>query len=592
MASTIPELLLARVDRAGNDIAFYVKAEHDLHGMGQSAAGWPGWNAYTFRDCLRHGSGLVRRLAALGVGRGVKVAILAETSYLWSAVDLATLCLGGVTVGIYPTLLADQVLQQLEHSEAHLLVVEDEAQHRRLMPRLAELEGLRHVYSLQPCADLPQLSPAEPDEAFLRAQAAKVRPDDLATIVYTSGTTGDSKGVMLSHRNFTATIEASRRAIPTHAGDRSILFLPLAHSLQRFALYRGLAEDATGFYCPRLSEMPQVIPAARPHVLASVPRMLEKIKATAEAKAAERSPRAARLLQWAVDVGRARNHLLRRQRPVPLRLAAQHALAERLIYQTVRQRLGGELRLLVSGGAALSVEVMEWYEAMGISVREGWGLTETCAPATSNRLERYKPGTVGLPLPGVEVKLDADGELLVRGPGNFIGYYKDPAATAAATTAEGYFRTGDIGHIDQDGFISIVDRKKELLVTAGGKNVAPAPIEKALEGGLVGQAVVVGSERPFLVALLALDPELLQHSGLEAGSPVLRRLLQQRVEDVNATLPRYAQLKAWALLPGPLTVETGELTATLKLRRRAILSRHQALIDGLYGASGHQAGRG
>jgi len=573
---SIPQLFLDRHDRDPKAVGFYILAETDVHNIGEPAPQHPGWKAVRFGRALQELSGIARRLYSLGVDKGVPVAILANTSHLWAAADLAILALGGVTVGIYPNSRPEEALHQLRHSGARVLLIEDAGLFAALQPGLDDLPELVHCFCFQEAgALLPRFTPASPDEAFLRARVAALSPDDVATHVYTSGTTGPSKAVVLTHRNFLATIESSRRAIPTEPGDRSVIFLPLAHSLQRFAVYRGLAETAVGYYAPTIASLPQVIAVARPQVLASVPRMLEKIKATAEARAAAKSAKAAEILAWAVQVGKAVNQLQRKGERVPLTLRTQHKLADTLVYTKVRQNLGGELRMIVSGGAALSVEVAEWFEALGISVREGWGLTETCAPATANRADRFRVGTVGLPLPGVSVKVDADGELLVRGPGNFSGYLHDPVATAAAFTPDGYFRTGDIGSVDVEGFVRILDRKKELIVTAGGKNIAPVPIEKALEGGPIGQAVVIGSERPYLVALLCTEPDV-------AHDEALRRAIAARVEEVNRGLARTETIKRWALLPSPLSVEGGELTPTLKLRRRVIIERHRAQIEALY----------
>lgn len=591
--ASIPALLLARADRDPDAVAFYVRQDADPFGTGVPAAEHPGWLRFTFGTTLPQLSRMVQTLHGLGVGEGVVVAILAETSHVWASVDMATLCLGGVTVGVYPTLTPDQVIAQLRHAEARVLVVENEAQYARIAPLLDQLPDLAHVRSIWPGDGLEHLVLGSVDMDFLRARVARLTADHVATYVYTSGTTGEPKGAVLTHGNFRSVIEASRRALPVRPGDRSIVFLPLAHSLQRFALYRGLVEEAVGYYCPTLADLPEVIQLARPQVLVTVPRMLEKIKATAEAKAAERGPRAAAILDWAIRVGRARQHLVRHGQPVPLRLAVQHWIADRLVYRKVRQRLGGALRMLVSGGAALSVEVAEWFEALDIMVREGWGLTETCAPATTNREESYRLGTVGLPLDGVDVKLDDDGELLIRSPGNFRGYYKDPAATAAAFAAGGWFRTGDFGSIDPDGFVRVLGRKKAIIVTAGGKNIAPVPIEKAIEGGLVGQVVVVGDERPYLVALIAPDPEALAALAAQRGwggefadwarRPGVRAVIQEAVDHANDTLAPFQTIKGFIVVTAPFTVEAGELTPTLKLKRRVIRARYAAQITALYG---------
>jgi long-chain acyl-CoA synthetase len=585
---TVPELLLSRFDDQPERPAFFVR-NGELDGFGGEPARAPGWTLFRRGVALDLVSGLARRLSSLGVGPGVRVAVVAETSARWLAVDLAVLCLGGVMVGVYPGALPAEVREVLADSGAAVLIAEDAAMLARLGPELDALPALVQVLTFEDGPGARPLLPAAADRAFLRAQAAAVRGEDLATLVYTSGTTGRSKGVRLTHHNLVAVVEATQAALPMGPGERSIVFLPMAHVLQRVAVYRGLLEDLEGWFS-RIDDLVDTMAVARPTVLATVPRMLEKIRQTAEATAAARGARAKTIFDHAFRVGRAAAELRRAGRPLPASLRVQHALADRLVFARVRERLGGSLRLLVSGGAALHPDDAGWFEALGVTVCEGYGLTETSAPATTNRPGAARLGTVGQPLPGVALRLDADGEVLVRGPGVFSGYEGDPASTAAAFTADGFFRTGDIGVLDPDGFLRIVDRKKELLVTAGGKNVAPVPIEAALVGDGVAQAVLVGSERPYLVALLALDPE--HPAAADRASAALRAGIDARVAAVNARLPAYATVKRWALLPGPLQVETGELTPTLKLRRREILRRHAALIAALYDGGRGAGGAG
>lgn len=589
--ATIPSLFLARVATAPDAAAFHVRTARDPSGRGRPDPRCPGWSTYTLGACAAEVSGLARRLYALGVGPGVKVAIVGGTSPMWAAVDLAVLSLRGVTVGLYPSLTGAQLAWQLDHCAARILIVEDAALAHEIQPHLIELDELVHVFAMQDHAGVPRLAPAEPDLPFLRARAAEVEPDDLATIVYTSGTTGEPRGVELTHRNFDAVLTATSRALPIGAGARSIVFLPLAHALQRTVLYRGLMEDVQGWFCA-IEELEAVLPIARPTLLVTVPRMLEKIKARAEARAEASGPRSAAIFRWAVRVGRAHTWLHRHGRKVPARLALQHRLAEQLVFSKVRDALGGALDLIVCGGAALPVEVGDWFEAMGIPVREGWGLTETCAPATTNTLTHVRPGSVGLPLPGVRIRIAGDGEVEVSGPGTFRGYHRAPEATAAARTVDGWFRTGDIGSLDPDGFLRITGRKKALIVTAGGRNIAPVPIEKQLEGGMVCQAIVVGSERPCLVALLALDPEVLAERARSLGwsggaedwrsRPEVHAELAEQVASANQGLPRFEQVKRWGLLPAPLSVEDGTLTPTLKVRRSAVARAHADLIEQLY----------
>lgn len=596
-ARSVPALFLDRVDRTPDRVAFTVAegqgfAELDLPG---APGALPGWRQLTLKDALANVAGLAVRLRTLGVQRGTPVAIVAETSHAWAALDLAILSLGGVTVGIYPTLPGADIAWQLRHCRAELLVLEDAAQHAKLAPHLDDLGDLRHSFAMKEGAGVPPLAPARPDEALLRQQIATIDPDDLATIVYTSGTTGEPKGVLLKHGHFLANIAATALAQPVEPGTRSIVFLPLAHSLQRYVLYRGLLEEASGWFSPSIEDLPRVIADCRPQLLVTVPRMLEKIKAKAEAKAAARGPVSAGFLRWTVLVGTAVRRLELQGERVPQRLRLQQAITRRLVVSKVKAGLGGELSKVVSGGAALSVEVGEWFEAMDIVVLEGWGLTETCAPATMTTDEARRLGTVGRALPGVELAIADDGEVLCRGPGVFSGYLDRPEDTAAVLrpAADGglpWFHTGDLGAIDADGFLRITGRKKAIIVTSGGKNIAPAPIEKAIEGEPLDQVVVVGDDRPYLGALLTLDPETIAARGWPtdptawATHAELQAAVQARIDAANKTLPRFATVKRWVLLPQPLTVEAGELTATLKLKRRVIAQRHAAAIDALYAA--------
>lgn len=582
--STVPAMFFDCVDRAPQRVLAHIPQP--------DGEGWR-WEPVTLAEIESEVSGLARRLAALGVEPGCPVAIIADTSHLWAACDLAILCLGGITVGLYPTLTGEQLASQLAHSAAEVLIVQDQAVLDALGDRLEDLFDLRHTYSLTAGAAAPQLFPARPDVAFLRQQAAAVRPEQVATHVYTSGTTGRPKAVVLSHRNFVANVAASQEALPAQPGDRMVIYLPLAHSLQRFAQYRGLVEEGEGWYAPGLDALPQTIAAARPTVLPVVPRVLEKIIAKAERTAAARGPVSAGMLRWSLAVGRAVCRHRTQGSAIPRRIALQHALAARLVYPKIRARLGGELRLIVCGGAALSVDVAMWFEAIGIAVREGWGLTETCAPATLNRLDAFRKGSLGTAMPGVEIAVSEQGELLVRGPGVFSGYLNDPIATAAAFTADGFFRTGDLGTIDADGFVTLTGRSKEIIVTAGGKNVAPVPIEQRLVGGLFEVAVVIGDARPYLTALLVPEPDglaaLAAAEGWGGGFAEWSRqaAVQARAEQVvartNASLARYQTIKQFVVLSAPLTVRGGELTATLKLRRASISERYAVEIEAMYG---------
>lgn len=550
---TLASMLLDKLARGGDkDALFWLEGDT--------------WRAMRWSDTELEVAGLAEELTAMGVGKGDRIAILGGPHPRWLAVDFATLAIGAVSVGIYPTLRPEAIRWQLRHAGARVLFAESRAAIDALGD-LGECPDLRHALAW----DLPVS--ASPDLATFRERARAVLPEDPAALFYTSGTTGDPKGAVVTHGAMAAVCEASRVAVPLQPGDSSMIFLPLAHSLQRMVAYRGLLEDVGAWFCPSLDRFAEVLQKARPSVLATVPRMLEKIKAKAEAGLAQRSPRERRIFAWAMEVGRERSRRLESGQALPLALKLRYALADRLVFRGARARFGGRLRLLAVGGARLDPEVARFFHAMGISVCEAWGLTETCAPATMNTPDHFRFGTVGRPLPGVEVRLDDDGEVLVRGPNLFAGYWRDPDATAACMTPDGYFRTGDIGRLE-DGFLRIVDRKKEILVTSGGKNIPPVNIEKKLEGGGVAQAIVIGNDRPYLVALLAPDPD---HPVADPDA-----VATARVREANAGLAPYEQIKRWAWLPTPLTPESGLLTPTLKLRRRAIDEAYRPLIDRLY----------
>ncbi len=593
---TIPALFLDRANRDPQSILAWAPTpdpddqfflEHEQH----TDHGPEGWTPATYEQTHQHVAGLAKRLASLGVRQGMPVAIWAATSERWSSIDLALQCLGAITVGIYPTLLDDQVAYQLEHSEATMLLVDDDQKARRGLSLQDTLSHLVHIFSLNMGDVVPQISPARPDLEWLAEQIKRVSVEHISTYIYTSGTTGPPKAVVLTHHNFTSIIESTRRRLPLYDGERSVVFLPLAHVLQRFTQYRGFADRAEGWFAPSIDALPDTLQVARPHVMASVPRMLEKIRAKIEAQADAKGTRARSILDWAISVGRTVNDMRWRDHPVGIRLKVQHKLAERLVFSKIKQGLGGSLRLLISGGAALDPELATWFEAIGIAVREGWGLSETTAPATLNGEQDFLFGSIGKPLDGTEIAIANDGEILVRGPGVFQGYLKDNEATAQAFTPEGFFKTGDLGAID-DGFVRIIGRKKEIIVTAGGKNIAPVPIEHAIEGGLIGQAVVIGDDRPFLVALLALEPEALANRAKEhgwTGSPdqwISQDEIKSEVDQqVVTAMDRFAQfetVKKWVILPHPLTEENGMLTPTMKLKRQQIQTHFKTEINTLY----------
>ncbi len=546
---------------------------------------------------------LAEALAAHGVGKGDRVAQLSDNRPEWHWVDLAALDLGAVHVPIYPTLTAEQVAYQLADSGARVAFAENPDQAAKIASvreRLPDLTLLVQVEGdpVEGAVALEELVAAHrgraAEEAFWR-RAGEVAPDDLASIVYTSGTTGDPKGAMLSHRNFVANVEAVLPRVPLGPEDVALEFLPLCHVFERTCGYAYMAVGCRKIYCsPHV--VATVIAEAAPTCFASVPRLYERIHATIMARVAAAPAGKRRLFHWAVETGRrvARHRL--EGTPVPLGLRLRHRLADRLVLAKLRAALGGRIRFVLSGGAPLDPALAEFFHAIGIPVQEGYGLTET-SPAIG--INGYQPGqnrlgSIGKPLDNLEVKLAPDGELLVRGPSVFLGYWNKPEATAEAFDEDGFFRTGDIARIDDDGFIWITDRKKDLIIPAGGKNVAPQPIEGELKKSpYIDNAVLIGDRRPYIVALLSPSEEGLLAWAARHGlgglsleellaEPAVRRLFEEAVAEVNSRLGRFEQIRKFRVLPRPLSQEDGHLTPTLKVKRRVVEREFADLIEAMY----------
>ena len=592
---TVTEVLLWRLHNDDREIAYHAEL----------ASG--GFRAVPSAEARRETMALAAAMPGLGLERGDRVAILADTRHEWMRCDMANLLCGFVTVGIYPTCTVDQVRYLLEHSGARLLIV----QGPDALARVADAvrgTAIEAVYSMDPGAqadvgvpirDLEELAAEgrrrldEHGEEPVVAEARKAGPDDLLTLVYTSGTTGEPKGVMLTQRNLFHVTHSVSGLIAIGPEDRSLIYLPLAHILQRYTLYLGLRAGGQGWYLSDIPRLGEVLGEVQPTILAAVPRVLEKIHAKAMARADDLSSFRRGVFDWAFRIGHAVAAAEREGREVGAWTRLRHRIADRLVFRKIKDKLGGRVRLVVSGGAPLASHLSEWFHAAGLLVVEGYGLTETSAPATTCTPQSYRFGTVGRAIPDTDVKIADDGEILVRGPGVFTGYYRDEEATKEAFTADGFFRTGDIGQLDADGYLKITDRKKNILITAAGKNIAPQPLENLLkEHPLVGQAMVCGDRKPYLCALLTLDPETVpewaeQHGvapSLEAvaAHPDVLEAIDAWVESVNGRVARYETLKRWTVLPVAFVPENGYLTPTLKLKRRAIVRDFGDVIEQLY----------
>ena len=539
--------------------------------------GEDGWREVSWQEAGRAVEELANGLLALGVRKGDAFGILAQTSLEWALFDYALARVGAVGAAVYANSSPKDAQYVLEHSDSIGVLVQDETQRAKV-----EGLGLRHVLAF---AELDELRArgrehaASHPEALAEAEA-QVGEEDLFTFIYTSGTTGPPKGCMIRHRNYyemaTCIEDVPEFAI---AEDVMLLYLPMAHNFGRLMHLLGAYTGYTTAFLGDPLRVADVMPLVRPTLLPSVPRLYEKVHTAVLTQFEQVHGPRRRLLDWALRVGYQVSGLRQRREPVPPALARKHRLADRLVYSKVKERLGGRLRLGVSGGAPLAKEIAEFFHAIDILIVEGWGLTECTTAASVNRPGRFRFGSVGPALPGFEVKADADGELLIRSPTVFGGYYKDPEATRDVLDADGWLHSGDVGSVDEDGFIHITDRKKDILITAGGKNVAPANLENALKTApLVSQALVLGDRKPYVSALITVDPTVAD--GMPADE--VERRVQAIVDGVNAELSRFEQIKRFRVLERDFTPDEGEVTPTLKLKRRVVEDHFADEIEQLY----------
>jgi long-chain acyl-CoA synthetase len=545
-------------------------------------------------------------LRELGVAKGDRVAILSENRPEWSYADLATLAAGAIDVPVYATLTAAQVLYILNDSEAKVCFVSTPAQAQKVLEFRDQAKALQHVVLFDPTPVAGTLPLSElrskgrmalaTEPGAVRARAAEVKPEDLATFIYTSGTTGDPKGVMLTHSNLVSNVLAASAPFEGMGpNDTALSFLPLCHVFERMGgYYLLLYKGVTIAYAESVEKVPENMQEVQPSLMLSVPRLYEKIYSRVHEKVAADPPARQNIFRWALGVGRERFRHQVERTPAPLGLRIKAALAEALVFKKIKARTGGKLRLFISGGAPLSREIAEFFGAVGLVILEGYGLTETSPVITVNLPHRMKPGTVGPPIDRVEVKIAKDGEILTRGPHVMKGYYKRPEATAEAIDPEGWFHTGDIGGIDKDGFLVITDRKKDILVTSGGKNIAPQPIENRLKTNpFITEVVMVGNQRNFATALVIPNFESLEKwaraRGIAFGNreelvakPEVSEHFKHEIDRLSEDLAQFEKIKKVAVLPREFTIEAGELTPTLKVKRRVVEQKYKDVIDGLY----------
>jgi long-chain acyl-CoA synthetase len=565
------------------------------------------WNSLTWAEVGDRVTRWAAGLVALGLEPGQRAAIAASTRYEWVLADLAINAAGAATTTVYPSTGAEDTAYILADSESRIVFAEDDVQVKKLIEQRAALPNVTTAITFEP-SGLGEdwvigLDELERRGAKLLAErptvvedrVAALGPDDLATLIYTSGTTGKPKGVRLAHDGWTFEAYSMKAGGFLDEDDLEFRWLPMAHSFGKVLLS---AQLAVGYASAIDGRVPKIVPnlaIIRPTFMGAAPRIFEKAYGGVVSMMEKEGGAKLKLFRWAEGVTLAHGRAVRSGKSASPVLKAQHLLADKLVFSKIRERFGGRVKFFISGSAALSLDVNEWFHSAGMLILEGYGLTETSAGATINRPDAFKLGTVGLPLPGSEVMIAEDGEVLIKGPNVMRGYHNLAEETSLAMLDDGWFASGDIGEIDADGFLRITDRKKDLFKTSGGKYIAPTYIEGMLKGmcPLVGNIVVHGNERNFCSALITLEPDaatawaashgLAGKSYAEiAASPQVREELDRVFEELNAKLNRWETIKKFAVLDRDLTVESGELTPSLKVKRKVVEENNRAILDGFY----------
>jgi len=585
---TVADLLPNSVEKFGSQAAIMFKEPSGK------------WVQRTYEEVGETVRTLSLGLIGLGIEKGDKVAILANTRPEWTYVDFAALTAGATVVPIYQTNSPDECLYVLENSDARVVFVEDAEQLEKVQAVRDRLPKLEHVILIEgEDADTITLDGLaehgeELEASDWEARYRSVSPEDVCTFIYTSGTTGPPKGCVITHGNYRAMLDMTQKAAVLEPGQIAYLFLPLAHS---FALLIQLGSFDIGGTLAYWERDPlKIIPnlaEVRPHYFPSVPRIFEKVYATATAAVDKEGGLKKRIFWWAIGVGRRMREAERAGKSPGFLLQRQYEFADKQVLSKIRNLFGGRIKECVTGAAPINPEILRFFDAAGVLVLEGYGMTETSTAATISTAEAFKIGTVGRPFDGCQVKIADDGEVLIKGPNIFAGYYKNEEATRE-TIVDGWLHTGDIGVIDNDGFLSITGRKKDIIITAGGKNITPANLEAEIkQHPMVSQCVVIGDRRPYLVALVTLDPEEAANYASEHGLPAddlealasnpdVRASIEARVDEINGKFARVEQVKKIEILPRDLSQETGELTPTLKVKRNVVAEKYADEVEKLY----------
>lgn len=578
-ADTIPHRVLIQGQRRPSSPAYFAKRG----GV---------WRPTTWKTYVEEIRTAARALIGLGFPAGGAVAILGFNRPEWVIFDHAAMMAGGAAAGIYTTCSAEEVRYIVDHCEARAVLIEDLAQWKKIAAERARLPRLRHVITMQGCPPIDDplvlswdqftAKAAPVPEAAVDERLAKLEAAALATLIYTSGTTGPPKGVMLSHENLAWTARMLVDNGGARDGDCGLSYLPLSHIAEQMtSIHVPATAGATVYFAESIDKVPDNLREVQPTVVFGVPRIWEKFHAGVSAKLAATTGVKARLMRWTRAVCKQVVDLRNRGKEPGGALALQYRLADKLVLSKLKPALGlGRARLLVTGAAPLAQDVIEFFATLDLPLREIYGQSEDTGPTSFNLPGQTRFGTVGRPLPGVEVKIAADGEILVRGKNVFLGYYKEPEATRE-TLIDGWMHSGDLGALDDEGYLTITGRKKEILITAGGKNISPKNIEAAIkESPLVSEAVVIGDRRKFLSVLITVDDAAVKSAGLDDAG--LRAAVQHQLDAVNDKLARVEQIKRFTILPRPFAIETGELTPTLKIKRKVVNQNFAAEIEAMY----------
>lgn len=568
------------------------------------------WQSASWEDYYKRAAYVGLAFNDMGLKKGDKVSLLSENRLEWLYTDMGVLGAGGCIVPIYPTLIDEEVEYIVSHSESKFLVVENNLQLQKGLYTAKRYPGLQKiiVIDMEGVGANPlvmsftellekgkKLYDANPGK--FKELADSVTQDDLATIVYTSGTTGVPKGAMITHKNIIAVVNALHKIEPHYAydTDQTVPFLPLSHVFERIAgHFYGMYVGITSSYAESLDTILQDIQEKRPTVVLAVPRVLEKVYQRIISQVQQQSPFKQKIFYWGQKVGNKISTLREQKKKPGLLLKLEYKIAYTIIFKKLQNALGGRVRWMTASGAPTAREIILFFNSAGIMVIEGYGMTECCAPATMSNIADYRIGTVGRPLPGVDIKIADDGEILIKGDNVFKGYWKMPEETKEAFTPDGYLMSGDIGVFDDAGFLMITDRKKDLIITSGGKNVAPQKIENLIKSDpLFTQAIVIGDKRKYLTALVNISQEQAERVAKEKGitysnfndlleNEQFKKIVEEHIEKCNQKLARYETVKKVGIIRSEFTKETGELTATLKVKRKVVQEKYKSIIDALY----------